>query len=102
MEGAGRAGLLGVAAQRQHISVAVDDAGGRREQGCVAVQRRLQGAGGVTGKRLHVEHAIGFGMAADRLQLFGFLRRGRDDQLAAIAVRDAVIPAIGIERLSCR
>ncbi len=99
MEGIRRARLFGIAAQRQHVGVTVDDAGGRREQGRIAVQRRLQRAGGVARERLHVEHAIGLGMGADRLQLLGFLRRGRDDQLAAIAMRDAVVPAIGVERL---
>ena len=43
--------------------------------------------------------AVGFGMRADRLQLFGFLRRRRDDQLAAIAMRDAVVAAIAVERV---
>ncbi len=98
VKGKGRAGVLGVAAQRQHVSMAVDDAGGRREQGGVAVQRRLQRARGLAGEGLQVEHAIGFGMGPDRLQLFGFLRRGRDDQLAGIPMRDAVIPAVFIER----
>src|SRR5882724_9924384 len=37
-------------------------------------------------------------MRADRLQLFGLFGRGRHDQLAAIAVRDAMVGAIGVER----
>ena len=98
MKGAGGAGFFGVAAQRQHEGVAVDNAGGRREQRGVAVQRRLQRACGLAAKGLQVEHAIGFGVRPDRLQLCGFLRRRRNDQLAAIAMRDAVIAAIAIER----
>ena len=50
-------------------------------------------------EQLHVVDAVGFGMGADRLQLFGFLRRRRDDQLAAIAMGDAVIAAIAVERV---
>ena len=102
VKGKGRAGFLGVAAQRQHVGVAVDDAGGRREQRGVAVQRRLQRARGFARERLHVEHAVGLGMGADRLQLLGLLRRGRDDQLAAIAMRDAVIAAIVDRARACR
>ena len=97
VKGTGRARILGVAAQRQHEGVAVDDAGRGREQRGVAIQRRLQRPRLGAGKRLQVVDAIGLGMRPDRLQLLGFLRRGRDDQLAAIAVRDAVIPAIPIE-----
>jgi hypothetical protein len=89
---------LGIAAQRQHEGVAVDDAGGRREQGGVAVQGRLQFPRGLAREGLQIEHAIGFGVRPDRLQLFGFLGRGGDDQLAAIAVRNAVHPAVFIER----
>ena len=48
---------------------------------------------------LHVVDAIGFGMRPDRLQLFGFLWRRRDDQLAAIAMRNAVVAAILVERV---
>jgi hypothetical protein len=55
-------------------------------------------AGSSAVKKLHVVDAIGFGVGPDRLQLFGFLRRRRDDQLAAIAVRDAVLAAISVER----
>ena len=98
VEGEGRAVFLGIAAQRQHEGVAVDNAGGRREQGGVAVQRRLQLPRGIAREGLQIEHAIGFGVRPDRLQLFGFLGRSGDDQLAAIAVRNAVLPAVFIER----
>ena len=95
----GRTGVFGVAPQRQHVGVAVDDAGGRRQQGRVAIQRRLQRAGGFAREQLHVVDAIGLGMRPDRLQFFGFLRRRRDDQLAAIAMRDAVVAAVSVERV---
>ena len=94
-----RAGFLGVAAQRQHEGMAVDDAGGRREQGGIAVQRRLQGPRGFAGEGLQIEHAIGLGMGPDRLQLQGFLRRGCNDEFAAIAMRNAVIGAVLVKRL---
>ncbi len=99
MEGECGAGGLGIAPERQHIGVAVDDPGGRRQQCGVAVQRRLHRAGGFARKQLHVAHAIGLGMGADRLQLFGLFRRGRDDQLAAIAIGDAVLLAITVKRM---
>src|SRR6185312_13149486 len=38
-------------------------------------------------------------MGADRLQPLRVLRRGRNNQLAAIAMRDAVIGAVTVERL---
>jgi hypothetical protein len=38
-------------------------------------------------------------MGPDRLQLFGLFRRGCDDQLAAVAMRNAVIGAIPIQRV---
>ena len=95
----GRTGILGVAAQRQHVGMAVDDAGRRRQQRRVAFQRRLQRARLVAGQHLHVEHAIGLRMRADRGQLLGLRRRGGDDQLAAIPVRDAVLAAITVERM---
>ena len=98
MKSKGRAGIFGVAAQRQHKGVAVDDPCGGREQRGVAVQRRLQRARHVTGEGLQVEHAIGFRVSPDRLQFCGFFRRGCDDQLAAIAMRDAVVAAIFIQR----
>src|SRR5712664_1044522 len=97
VKGTCRAGSFGVAAQRQHEGVAVDNAGGRREQGGVAVQRRLQCARGIAGEGLQIEHAVGFGVSPDRLQPQGFLRRCCDDQLAAIAMRNAVIRTVFIE-----
>src|SRR5207244_11413153 len=47
---------------------------------------------------LQMVDAIGFGMRPDRLQFFGFARCRRDDQLAAIAMGNAVIAAILVER----
>jgi hypothetical protein len=67
-----RARFLRVAAQRQHVGVAVDDAGGRREQGRVAVERGLQRPRRLARQQLQIVDAIGFGMPPDRLQFFGF------------------------------
>src|SRR5579872_1403499 len=39
-------------------------------------------------------------MRLDRLQPFSFLRRGSHDQLAAMTMRNALVAAIPIERLS--
>ena len=52
----------------------------------------------VARKRLHAFDAVGLGVRADRLQLLGFLRRRGHDQLAAIAMRNAVIGAISVQR----
>ena len=90
-------GVFRIAPQRQHVGVAVDDAGGRRQQRRIAIQRRLQRAGGFAREQLQIVDAVGFGMRADRLQFFGFLRCRRDDQLAAIAMRDAVVAAILVQ-----
>ena len=79
--------------------MAVDDPGGGREQCGVAVKRRLQCARGFTGQRLHVEHAIGFGMRPDRLQLFGLVGRRCHDQLAAVLVGNAVLAAVMVQGL---
>ena len=90
-------GVFRIAPQRQHVGVAVDDAGGRRQQRRIAIQRRLQRARGFAREQLQIVDAVGFGMRADRLQFFGFLRCRRDDQLAAIAMRDAVVAAILVQ-----
>ena len=50
VEGAGGAGGFRVALQRQHEGVAVDDAGGGRQQRRVAAQRRLHRARGLAGE----------------------------------------------------
>ena len=99
MKRKGSAGVFGIAAQRQHVSVAVDDAGGRRQQRRLAMKRRLQRARCLAGERLQIGDAVGLGMRPDRSQLLGFLRRRRDDQLAAIAMRNALVAAVTVQRL---
>ena len=49
---------LDVALQRQHVAVAVDDAGGGRQQGRNAGDLRLQRAGRVGAERLQVGDAV--------------------------------------------
>ena len=98
VEGEHRAVALGVALQGQHVGVAVDDAGGGREQRRRAVQvglhrDRLGGA-----QEAHALDAIGLGAALDLGQLLALGLVGGDDQLAAIAVRHAVLGAVGIEQ----
>jgi len=45
-----------------------------------------------------VQCRFGFGAALNRLQQFGFGGVGGDDQLAAIAVRHAVLGAVGVKQ----
>ncbi len=99
VKGQRRAGIFGFSTQRQHERVAVDDAGGRRQQGSVAIQRRLHGARLIAGEGFEIVDAIGFGVSLDRGQLCGLFRRRRDDQLAAIAMGNAVLPAILVQRV---
>jgi hypothetical protein len=60
--------VLHVAQQRQHQGVAVDDAGGGRMQGGLALQLRLQGAGLRATQPLQIAHAVGGGARLDGLQ----------------------------------
>ena len=61
-------------------------------------ERRLQRARRLARQQLQIVDAIGFGMRPDRLQFFGFAWRRRHDQLAAIAMGNAVVAAILVER----
>ena len=98
VEGEHRAAVLGIALQRQHVGMAVDDAGGGRQQRGRAVQvgfhrHRLGGA-----QQPHALDAVGLGAALDLGELLALGLVGRHDQLAAIAMRHAVLGAIGIEQ----
>jgi hypothetical protein len=74
VEGEHRAARLGVALQRQHQAVAVDDAGGRRVQRRHAAQRGLHRARRGAVQQHRVVHAVGQGLRVQRLQR-GQLRR---------------------------
>ena len=51
--------------------MAVDDAGGRREQSFACAQLRLQRRDAGAAQLLEIADAIGSGMGADRLQALG-------------------------------
>ena len=97
MEGEHRAVFLGIALQGQHVAVAVDDAGGGRQQRRGAMQVGLQPGRRIAAQELHALDAVGLGAALDRLQQLALLGVGGHDQLAAIAVRHAVLGTIGVE-----
>jgi hypothetical protein len=77
--------------------MAVDDAGRRREQGGVAFQRRLQGAGRVARQMLQVVDAVGAGTGGDGFEFVDLGRAGGDDQLAAAPVGNPAFGAVGIQ-----
>ena len=97
MKGERAARVLDLAAHGQHESVAVDNAGGGRQQGAGAAQGGLQRLRFGGGQHLHAFHAVGFGMSLDRYQLLVFGRAGGDDQLSAAPVWYAVVVAVGVE-----
>jgi hypothetical protein len=88
---------LGFTQQGQHQAMAVDDAGGRRPECCLAVQRGLQTSCGQAVEKLKVIHTVGAGVGFHLGESANLLCRGGDHQLAATAVCDAVAPAEGIE-----
>ena len=86
------AGILGIALQRQHIGMAVDDAGRGREQRRGAVQRRLQRQRLVPRQQ---PVRSGTPLAAARAWMEPSWSASASsvghDQLAAIGVRDAAL-----------
>ena len=78
--------------------MAVDDAGGWRQQRGGAAQRRFQPHGLFAGNVLQVVHAVG-ARAGDVLQLGRLGRVGGHDQLAQALVRHAALGAIGVEQM---
>ncbi len=98
VEGQHGAALLGIALQRQHVGVAVDDPGAGRQQrrGAVEVGFHLPRFAGA--QQPHALDAIGLGAALDLGKLAVFDVVGGGDQLAAIAMRHPVLGAVGIEQ----
>ena len=90
--------VFGVALQGQHVGVTVDDARCRRQQRCGAAQVGFELGGDIAAQKLHTLDTVGLGAAFDRLQEIALLAVGRHDQLAAIAVRYAVLLAVVIEQ----
>src|SRR5690606_34247050 len=80
--------------------VAVDDAGGRGEQGRGARERRLERKRLPRFEPAHVLDTVAGRRPRDRLELRVLVRAGGDDELPAAAVRDAVFLAVAIEALA--
>ena len=97
-EGERRAAVLGLAAQGQHESVAVDDSGGRRLQRRNAHELRFHRAGLAGGEHAQVADAVGRAPCAYFFELADLRWLGGDDQLAAAPVGDAAPGAEGVER----
>ena len=92
-----RARGLGIALQREHERVAVDDAGGRRKIGGDAAQLRLHRARLGAGQEPQISHAVRVRLRLDRLQLAELLLVGGHEQLSAPSVRNRALLAIRIQ-----
>ena len=99
MHGQHAAGVFHVAQQAEHQAVAVDDAGGRRQQRGLAGQVRLQRQRLGLREQLQITHAVGGCALADGTQLVHLRRAGGDYQLAAAPVRDAAFGAVAVQKL---
>ena len=99
MHGQHAAGVFRVAQQAEHQAVAVDDAGGRRQQRGLAGQVRLQRQRLGLREQLQVIHAVAGCALADGTQLVHLRRAGGDYQLAAAPVRDAAFGAVAVQKL---
>ncbi|OWK19426.1 hypothetical protein AJ88_41205 [Mesorhizobium amorphae CCBAU 01583] len=96
-EGERRAGGFGVAVQRQHQRVAVDDAGRRRQQRAGAGQMRLKAFRLLARQQFEIGNAAALRIGPDRLQPVELRRFDGNDQLAGAGMADAALAAIGIE-----
>ena len=90
IESDGAAGVLEIAAQRQHIAVAVDDAGFRRVQRADAGELRLQRARGIAADQFQALDAVDAALHLDLPDLVELRLVGGDDELAAFAMRHAM------------
>jgi hypothetical protein len=91
---------LGLAEQRQHQAVAVDDAGRGRQQRVMAGKCRLQ-RGELDGvDPAQIVHAVGARALGDRLQRRRLRRSAGDHQLAAARVAYPVLRAPGVQALA--
>ena len=91
---------FGIALQREHQAVAVDDAGRRRQHRSRAVQRRFQRDRLCGTQPGQIVHAAGLAALHQRAQC-AFLRCvGGHHQLAATPVRDAMRLAVVVQQLT--
>ena len=84
---------LGVAAQRQHEGVAVDDAGRGRQQRPLRDQRGLERARLLAAEPDEIGDAVGLGLGFERGELVDLSRVHRHQELAASLVRNAELLA---------
>ena len=87
-----------LALQREHVTVAVDNAGFRRPQRSRAAKLRLPRHGRGGADQLKAFDAIPLSRRVDALDLGNLTRAGRDDQLAALLMSDAARLEISIEQ----
>ena len=92
------AAILELALHRQHVAVAVDDAGFRRPQRTDAEQLFLHGARGIAADHLDALDAVALRLRHDGLDLGELGLVGGDDQLAAFAMVDAMRGAELVEQ----
>ena len=79
--------------------MAVHNAGGRRQQRGVALQRRLQRLCFGAREQAQVVHAIGGSALLDGAQFIHLIGTGRHDELAAALVGDAALGAVVVQHL---
>ena len=79
--------------------MAVDDAGGGRQQRGVAGQRGLQRLGLGLGQQAQVRHTVGGGALLNGAQFIDLGGAGGHDQLAAALVADAALRAVVVQHL---
>src|SRR6266705_1780782 len=97
-----RAAVLGVSAQGEHEAVAVDDPGGGRFQRSDAGELRLQRASFGVREHFQIGHAVLGGLRAELFQRGNLRHFGRDDELAATPVRNAVLREKRVKSLAAR
>ncbi len=91
------AAILQLAPQRQHATVAIDDAGFRRQECADADKFRLERARGIAADHFQPFDAVLQSLRQDRFDFGKLCRIGRHDELAAFAMRDAARSAEFIE-----
>ena len=96
-ENGGGAGVLGVALQRQHVGMAIDNAGSGGVQRAGAGKVRLHGHCLGGGQHAHAFHPVRLGTQFDAGEHRVLACVRGDDQLAAIAVRNVFLDAVGIQ-----
>ena len=95
-----RAAVFGVALQREHEGVAVDDAGRGRVQCGDGGERGLHRPRLVAADQPRIGNAIGQRLRMQRFERCDLALLHRHDELAAAPVRHAMRFAIGIQRLA--